>query len=79
MTPIILKRGPDPNDPLLAWVDATVGMTLLAMAWLSAGWLGYVLLDRHATGQTRLIVLGVTAIYQVAAFTLAARARNARR
>jgi hypothetical protein len=70
---------PGPDDRLIVWVDAVVATVLLALAWFSAGWLGYVLLDRHASGQTRLIALIVTAAYQLAAFALAARVRNARR
>ena len=78
MPPIILKRLPDPRERLIVLVDAIVATVLMAMAWISAGWMGYVLLDRHSSDQTRWIALGVTAIYQAAAFFLAARARKGR-
>jgi hypothetical protein len=82
MQPIILKpqlnRSARLNGRLIVLVDAVVACVLLAAAWFSAGWLGYVLLDRHSSGTARLTALGVTLAYQIAAFAMAARARRAR-
>ena len=76
MTPIIFKPRPNRDARVLAVVDATVGWLFFALAWVSAGWLGYVLLDPKTSGSMRLTVLGIVALQQTIAITVAARARR---
>ena len=76
MTPIILKPRASRDARRLVVVDATVGWLLLALSWVGAGWLGYVMLDSHANLDTRMAVLALVTALLTVAIALAARARR---